>query len=350
MRGIKLKKLILFIALIFISISSAQAEQWIYIKTIHNISDTAAIMLDLDSIQFDESDNSVTFNIKKDEQHYVYIHKMKYLYKTKQFATIESTKYLSWIAPENKIATQTFENPTYQLSRPNSLSDRIETIISNKKNIDYIKNYADDNKKLLEKKLAKSLKNIDEANILFWIDGTGKLYSYEYMFGNYDDSLTANILNKNDDKISYSIIIQCYPKTEKGKSSAIDIYKKTYNPTTKKTSFSSKGEIISPIFIQRAMIPNMPSIAKIAYEAQMQNPPASSYGTLSNKDFFETFISTMNRQDLQDRQKMMAIQLFGIQSLNYNEELNKQLKEIKGLKKFSDSYTKGVVGILINLK
>jgi len=349
-----LKKLLfLFLTVCFTAINSAQAEQWIYIKERPNISDSAAILFDLDSIEFNDSDNSITFNIKKDDATTAYIHKIKYSYKSKQFAVLESTKYLSWVSPENKVHTEVFKNPEYKSSQENSLSEQIEMFISDKKNLINMKDYISVNQKELSKKLSSSLKEIDEANILFWIDGEGNIYSYEYLFGNVNYFPTSNTIKYGDNLLNYSIVIQCYPnakKTTDKKMPSIDVYKKGLNPTTKKASYSSNGQIISSVFIQDAMTPNMPAMARMVYQAQMPNRPDSSYGKLSNKDFYDKFMATMISDQYTDKQKKMAVQLFAIQSLNYNEKLNTQLKEVKELKTYSKSYKKGVIGIVMNLK
>lgn len=91
-------------------------------------------------------------------------------------------------------------------------------------------------------------------------------------------------------------------------------------------------------------------MAKTVYQSQMPMNPDSAYGVLPNKEFYNKFMSTMTDPSIADQQKKMAMQLFAIQSLNYNEQLNLKLKEISQLNKFSDNYTNGLIGIVINLK
>lgn len=328
--------------MILMTINSVNAEQWIYI-------DRNFLMLDLDSLEYNVTDDSVSFLIKQDDRHNVYIHKAKYLYKDKQFALIESSKYHPWVAPENKTFTKTYTDSEFKSSQPKTRSELIEMIISNKKNIDYLKKYAETNKTKLQKKLAKQLKEVDEAKILFWINGNGIIDSYEFLFGDYSDS-PANIIAMDNNLIYYTLGIMYYPEAKNRNTPTLGFYKKTLNISDKKTLFEFSGAELTSAFIIRSQIPNMPSIARSVYEASMPGIPDSSFGKLSNKDFYNTFVNTMTNNSLTNKQKYNAITIYGIQNSNYNENLNKELKKIKQLKLFSKNYTRGKVGIVLNLK
>ena len=344
-----MKKIFLFISIFMLTINFAQAEQWIYLRTSPNSS--LGVMFDLDSIKFDENDNSITFNILKDDETLVFIHKMKYLYDNKQFAVLESTKYNSWVAPENKVLTQTFDNPKFQPSEAGTNSERLEMLITDKNMFEYFKNYANNNRQMLVKELEEQLVGIDDAKILFWIDGQGNIKSYQYLFGNQNDTKSVKLINKGNDRYNYSIDIECFPNTERGKMPSIHIHKKQLNSITKNSLYSYSSSTISSMFISRSMLPsNMPSMARTVYQSQRPMNPDSAYGVLPNKEFYNKFMSTMTDPSIADQQKKMAMQLFAIQSLNYNEQLNLKLKEISQLNKFSDNYTNGLIGIVINLK
>lgn len=328
-----------------------QAEQWLYIKKDKDIRNEYNIQLDLDSIDYNKNENSVTFNIKKDEDKNVYIYTLKYLYKDKKLGVLESTKYVAWCSPENKKITKVFDNPEYKIPEKNTLSETLELLIKNKNNLTKLKSYINNNTNILENKLSKELKNIDDVTIRFWINGSGKIYEYDYMFGNYNEVLDKNIITKDNQKYNYVVYITNYPKNidEKWKK-YIHIDVKNFNISDESVRCSYGSSLLNSSFVQNAMIPNMPSIARTVYQAQMSKYPHKGYGIQDNKTFFDNLLKIVSSTNISDSQKKIAIHILALKNLNYDNEFNEKLRTINSLEAISGSLNKGVIGVVLTLK
>ena len=330
-----LKKILYILITIFFITNSVNAEQWLYIRT----PKYAYAQIDTDSILLDG--NTVFFTLKKDDytNNGIFVHKMAYNYKTDKIAVIETTKYAGWRESENIVDSQKFDNPEYKPVVKGTISDSIKTLLGSKKNITHLKKYIQTQEIKFNSKLGGINNKNSNTDMLIWLDGDGKVQSYEFIFGNYPNTLNNEVISEENYLTKY------FFRIENGNPHQFHYQKCSIDLENKSGNCTMNSDVTNPaLFIRPYIVKGL--YPKSAYYSYLPE----NLGTIRSTDFYSKCYNILTDKNLSEFEKNLQIHVFAQELVNYNKEFYTKLddKDIK-LDKISPTY-QGRIGFVVRIK